>query len=645
MIDIVYRNCGQKETVIFCDRIMSLGFREAFKAGISFGKDDMVVPESKPQVHRRNLGAGEGVRAAVQRRPHHPGREVQQGRRRLGEMLGPARRGDDGGHLGGAQGRARPRQADQLDLHDVAFRRARFADADAPARRHARPDGEALGRDHREPDHLQLQGGPVGSRVLQFDPRRPQGPRGHRAEDRELGLSDASSRRRRAGFDHHHARLRLERGISMRAIIDAGTVVASLASRILGRTSAETLRDADGKVIVEAGKMIVEEDMPAINAAGIQEVKIRSVLTCEAKNGVCGACYGRDLARGTPVNMGEAVGVIAAQSIGEPGTQLTMRTFHIGGAAQLADQSFIESNFDGEVKIRNRNLARNSNGDLMAMARNVAVVITDRSGAERAVHRVQYGARLKVDEGDKIKRGQRIAEWDPFTRPILTEIDGEIGFEDLVEGVSMSEQVDEATGIAKRIVIDWRSTPRTAGLKPALVIKGKDGKIAKLPARRRRALRAVGRIDHLVRAGRDGARGRRHRAHLDQQREDPRHHGRSAARGGAVRGAPAEGSRDHRRNLRHDTVRERLQEQAAPDHRAERGGRRGGRVPDPEVEAHPPSGRRRDREGRVYRRRQSRPARHSRHQGRRGAGRLSRQRDSGGLPAAGRAASTTSTSR
>jgi DNA-directed RNA polymerase subunit beta' len=210
-------------------------------------------------------------------------------------------------------------------------------------------------------------------------------------------------------------------------------------------------------------------------------VKIRSVLTCDAPNGVCGACYGRDLARGTPVNMGEAVGVIAAQSIGEPGTQLTMRTFHIGGAAQLADQSFIESNFDGEVKIRNRNLARNSNGDLMAMARNVAIVILDRSGAERVVHRVQYGARLKVDDGDQVKRGQRLAEWDPFTRPILTEVEGQIGFEDLTEGASMSEQIDEATGIAKRIVIDWRSSPRTASLKPALVIKGKDGKIVKVP--------------------------------------------------------------------------------------------------------------------------------------------------------------------
>jgi DNA-directed RNA polymerase subunit beta' len=245
-----------------------------------------------------------------------------------------------------------------------------------------------------------------------------------------------------------------QRGIKMRAIVDAGTVVASLGSRILGRTAAEPITDLDG---------------------------IRSVLTCEAKNGVCGSCYGRDLARGTPVNMGEAVGVIAAQSIGEPGTQLTMRTFHIGGAAQLADQSFIESNFDGTVKIRNRNVARNSNGDLMAMARNVAIVIHDRSGAERAVHRVQYGARLKVDEGDSVKRGQRLAEWDPFTRPILTEVDGVIGFEDLTEGASMSEQVDEATGIAKRMVIDWRSSPRTSSLRPALVIKGPDGKIAKLP--------------------------------------------------------------------------------------------------------------------------------------------------------------------
>ena len=209
-------------------------------------------------------------------------------------------------------------------------------------------------------------------------------------------------------------------------------------------------------------------------------MKIRSVLTCEAANGVCAACYGRDLARGTPVNMGEAVGVIAAQSIGEPGTQLTMRTFHIGGAAQIADQSFIESNFEGTVRIRNRACARNGEGDLMVMARNVAVVIVGPDGVERAVHRVQYGSKLRVDEGDKVKRGQRIAEWDPYTRPIVSEVSGIIGFEDLVEGMSMSEAVDEATGIAKRMVTDWRLNQRSASLKPAILIKGEDGKVLRL---------------------------------------------------------------------------------------------------------------------------------------------------------------------
>jgi len=249
-----------------------------------------------------------------------------------------------------------------------------------------------------------------------------------------------------------------ERGIKMRAIIDAGHVVASLASRILGRSTAEDLVDANGTVIVPAGTMIEEQHIEAITAAGIQEVKIRSVLVCESKNGVCATCYGRDLARGTPVNHGEAVGVIAAQSIGEPGTQLTMRTFHIGGAAQIADQSFIESNFEGTVRMRNRNVARNSEGELIVMGRNVAVVIVGQDGVERAVHRLQYGARLKVDEGDHVKRGQRIAEWDPYTRPILTEVDGAVAYEDLVDGQSMTETTDESTGIAKRVVIDWPST-------------------------------------------------------------------------------------------------------------------------------------------------------------------------------------------
>jgi DNA-directed RNA polymerase subunit beta' len=205
------------------------------------------------------------------------------------------------------------------------------------------------------------------------------------------------------------------------------------------------------------------------------------VLVCATKSGVCATCYGRDLARGTPVNMGEAVGVIAAQSIGEPGTQLTMRTFHIGGAAQISDSSFIESSFEGTIKIRNRALARNSDGDLIATGRNVSIVIVGSDGTERANHRLQYGAKLRVDEGDTVKRGQRIAEWDPYTRPIITETDGIVQYEDLIDGQSITETTDESTGIAKRVVIDWRGTARTADLKPAMLVTDADGKPMKLP--------------------------------------------------------------------------------------------------------------------------------------------------------------------
>jgi DNA-directed RNA polymerase subunit beta' len=260
--------------------------------------------------------------------------------------------------------------------------------------------------------------------------------------------------------------------------------VASLASRILGRTTAEDLRDpATNTVILPRGTLLTEPEVEAVVNSGIQEVRIRSVLTCETTSGVCAKCYGRDLARGTPVNMGEAVGVIAAQSIGEPGTQLTMRTFHVGGAAQISVQSFMESNFEGTIKLRNRNVARNSDGENIVMVRNMAVIIVDQDGTtEHAVHRLQYGSRLKVEEGDKVTRGQRIAEWDPYTRPILTEVEGTIAFEDLVDGVSMSEALDEATGIAKRVVIDWRtgSARNQQDLRPALVVKGKDGKVLKL---------------------------------------------------------------------------------------------------------------------------------------------------------------------
>ena len=264
------------------------------------------------------------------------------------------------------------------------------------------------------------------------------------------------------------------------------------------------------------------------------------------------------------------------------------------------------------------------------------LVIVDTDGTERAVNRITYGSRLHVDEGDTVKRGQRLAEWDPYTRPVLTEVDGFVGFEDLVDRISVIETADESTGITKRVVIDWRANPRGGDLKPAIVVKGKDGKVKKTPRGTRCPLPAFGRRHPVGRAGRRGEGRRRARPYPDGERQDPRHHGRSAARGGAVRGASSEGSRHHRRDRRHDPLRPRLQEQA-PDHpRAARGGRRGGRVPDPEGQAVPSPGRRHRREGRLHRRRQPGAARHPGDQGDRGARRVSRQRDPGRLPAAGR---------
>jgi DNA-directed RNA polymerase subunit beta' len=270
-------------------------------------------------------------------------------------------------------------------------------------------------------------------------------------------------------------------GINIQAVVDAGQVIVSIGARVLGRTAAEDVKNpATGEMIVKCGDLIEERHAEAIEKAQVQEVRIRSVLTCETVTGICAKCYGRDLARGTPVNIGEAVGVIAAQSIGEPGTQLTMRTFHIGGAAQINEQSFIESNFDGKIRIKHKAIARNSDGENVVMVRNMVVAVVDADGTERATHRIPYGSRMRVDEGDAIKRGQRIAEWDPYTRSMLTEVDGTIAFEDLVEGQSISETLDESTGIAKRVVIDWRTSGRGADLRPAIVIKGKDGKVIKL---------------------------------------------------------------------------------------------------------------------------------------------------------------------
>ncbi|WP_284316724.1 DNA-directed RNA polymerase subunit beta' [Labrys miyagiensis] len=481
LIDVVYRNVGQKEAVIFCDRIMTLGFSNAFKAGISFGKDDIVIPENKWKI------VAETDALAKDYEQQYNDGLITQGEKynkvvdawaKCADFLAKEMMERISAVKKDENGRDRPINSIYMMAHSSARGSpAQMRQLGAMRGLMAKPSGEII-------ESPIISNFKEGLTVLEYF---------NSTHGARKGLADTALKTANSGYltrrlvDVAQDSIITEidcgsqGGIGVRAIIDAGQIVASLGVRVLGRTAAQNITDpSTGAVIVPMGGTIEEKAVDLIAASGLQEVKIRSVLTCETKNGVCATCYGRDLSRGSRVNMGEAVGVIAAQSIGEPGTQLTMRTFHIGGAAQINETSNIESTFEGTVKIRNRTVVRNSDGELIAMARNLAVVVLDHDGTERSVNRVPYGARVKVDDGDKIKRGQRIAEWDPYTRPVITEIEGVVGFEDLVDGVSVNESADESTGITKRVVSDWRTSNRSADLRPALVIKGADGKISKL---------------------------------------------------------------------------------------------------------------------------------------------------------------------
>ncbi|MFO1121105.1 MAG: DNA-directed RNA polymerase subunit beta' [Hyphomicrobiales bacterium] len=482
MIDAVYRHCGQKESVIFCDKIMGLGFYNAYKAGISFGKDDMVIPDTKERIVNTTreqvkefeqqyidglITQGEKYNKVVDAWAKTTDKVAEEMMLRISSV-----------QMDKETGREKPINSIYMMSHSGARGSpAQMKQLAGMRGLMAKPSGEII-------ETPIISNFKEGLSVLEYF---------NSTHGARKGLADTALKTANSGYLTrrlvdvaqdaiiNEVDCGTKASITARPIIDAGEIIASLGMRVLGRTAANDVTDpATGAVIVPAGDEILESHVERIEKAGIQEIRIRSVLTCETKFGVCAKCYGRDLARGTPVNMGEAIGVIAAQSIGEPGTQLTMRTFHIGGTAQVLDQSFVESNFEGKIVIRNRAVAKDSTGRLMVMGRNTAIVVTDDKGNERAVHKVGYGTRLFVDDGDTVKRGTKLAEWDPYTRPLMTEVDGIVAFEDVVEGVSVNEVADEATGITNRVIIDWRSNQRGSQLKPAIVIKDKDGKVLKL---------------------------------------------------------------------------------------------------------------------------------------------------------------------
>jgi len=481
MIDTVYRGCGQKETVIFCDKIMDLGFKHAARAGISFGKDDMVIPASKHKIveDTRKLVEefeqqyNDGLITQGEKYNKVVDAWAKCGDRIAEEMM----KGIAAVQVDKETGRQKPINSVYMMSHSGARGSpAQMRQLAGMRGLMARPDGSII----ETPITANFK---EGLNVLEYF---------NSTHGARKGLADTALKTANSGYltrrlvDVAQDSIITEvdcgtdKGLIMEAIIDAGQVVATLGQRILGRTTAENVINPDtGKTLIKKNVLLTEKDVDAIEAARVQAVKIRSPLTCELRTGCCAACYGRDLARGTPVNIGEAVGVIAAQSIGEPGTQLTMRTFHIGGTAQVVDTSFLEAGAEGKIAIRNPNVAKVSGGRLVAMGRNVALAILDHDGKERSVHKVTYGAKLLVNDGDEVKRGQRIAEWDPYTRPVLAEVDGEVAFEDLVDGASVAENTDETTGFTKRVVIDWRTSQRSDTLKPAITITRK-GAVAKV---------------------------------------------------------------------------------------------------------------------------------------------------------------------
>ncbi len=474
VIDQVYRHCGQKETVIFCDRLMALGFQQACKAGISFGKDDLIVPEAK-----RVLVADAQEQVKQYEQQYQDGL-ITQGEKYnkvvdvwsrctdqvAEEMLKMIRSAPPGEPINSvwmmsdSGARGSPAQIKQL-----AGMRGLMA----------KPSGEII-------ETPIISNFKEGLTVLEYF---------NSTHGARKGLADTALKTANSGYltrrlvDVAQDAIITEedcgttRGLLTRAVVDGGEVIAPLADRILGRSAAvDILNPLTGEIVLPAAALIDEDAIDAIERAGIDVVPIRSVLTCELRVGVCGKCYGRDLARGTVVNIGEAVGVIAAQSIGEPGTQLTMRTFHIGGAAQRgAEQSSVEAAFDAVVEIKNRNVVLNSTGVPVVMGRNLEIVLNDEAGREKARHRVPYGARLLADEGAQVTRGERLAEWDPYTIPIVTEKDGIAHYVDLSEGLSMREVVDEATGISSRVVIDWKQQPRGSELRPRITLRDEAGEV------------------------------------------------------------------------------------------------------------------------------------------------------------------------
>ncbi len=488
LINVSFRKCGLKETVVFADKLLQNGFRLATRAGISIAIDDMLVPPEKGAI----ISASEKEVKDIEQ-------QYVSGLVTSGERYNKVV--DIWGKAGDAVSKVmmdQLRKEKTIDRHGNEVEQESFNSiymmADSGARGSAaqirqlagmrglmaKPDGSII----ETPITANFR---EGLNVLQYFIST------HGARK---GLADTALKTANSGYltrrlvdvtqdlvvtEHDCGTLN---GQLMRAIVEGGEVIESLRDRILGRTAIEDVLNPETRdVLVKAGVMLDEDIIDEIEAAGVDEVKVRTALNCETRFGLCAMCYGRDLGRGGLVNNGEAVGVIAAQSIGEPGTQLTMRTFHIGGAAsRAAVASSVEAKSNGVIGFNaTMRYVSNTKGELVVISRSGEIVIHDEHGRERERHKVPYGAILAIKPDQAIKAGVILANWDPLTRPIITEFAGKVQFENVEEGLTVAKQMDEVTGLSTLVVIDPKRRGSTKVVRPQVKLIDASGKEVKIP--------------------------------------------------------------------------------------------------------------------------------------------------------------------
>ncbi len=465
IIDTVYRFCGQKETVLFADHIMQIGFKYAAVAGISFGKDDLIIPSEKDILLNE-------TQAKVQEYEN----QYQDGLITQGEKYNK---------VVDAWSECTNKVADKMldvistptdnqpinSVYMMAHSGARGSAAQLKQLSGmrglmAKPSGEII----ENPIKSNFK---EGLSVLEYFTSTHGARKG--LADTALKTASSGYLTRRLVDVAQDAVIREEdcgtkNGVLVEEIVESGNITSPLTERILGRTPVENIIDEQNNVLVSAGEIISEQDLDSIAKLGIRSLKIRSVLTCETEDGICSKCYGRDLARGTKVNIGEAVGIIAAQSIGEPGTQLTMRTFHIGGAASSSvEQSNATTPVSGIVKLENIKLIEDRFKNMIVLSRNGKIKILDENNIKYSSN-IPFGSKILVNDGDKVSNNQILAEWDPYTLPIIAEKDGFVKYIDLKQGTSFRESIDDTTGISSKIVIDWSQNQKSKNFKPAINI-------------------------------------------------------------------------------------------------------------------------------------------------------------------------------